>query len=189
MHKITPNWKHRRKIMPPVALFAILAFASSGCKKRSNSFPTGVGMKIDAIVGAPLLVDVKGDSGYSATFAEVHASLFTTAGDISLIPTDSTVIDTATFYFVITSDSSGLLCPGASLTTPCNNVLPATVPVYNASIPYQGSGQAFVQVVPAALKAAFLYRLSLNNDSIGGTLYLQLRGHNGRGETITSNWG
>lgn len=146
-------------------------------------------MKVDTIIGNPLPVDVKGDSGYSATFAEVRASLYTTAGDISLIPPDTTVIDTATFYFVIDSDSSGLLCPGASPATPCNNVLPATVPVYNSSIPYQGSGTAFVQIVPAALKAAFLYRLALNNDSIGGTLYLQLRGHNERGEVVTSNWG
>lgn len=146
-------------------------------------------MKIDSIAGNPLTVDVKGDSGYSATFAEVHASLYTTAGNVSLIPPDTTALDTATFYFVINSDTSGLLCPGASAATPCNNVLPATIPVYNASISYQGSGTAFVQIVPAALKAAFLYRLSLNNDSIGGTLYLQLRGHNERGEVVTSNWG
>jgi hypothetical protein len=189
MHKINPNWKHRLTVLPSAALCVLLTLAPSGCKKRSNSFPTGVGMRVDTIVGNPLPVDVKGDAGYAPTFAEVHASLFTTAGDISLIPTDNTVIDTATFYFVIDSDSSGLLCPGASPATPCNNVLPATVPVYNASIPYQGSGTAFVQIVPAALKAAFLYRLALNNDSIGGTLHLQLRGHNERGEVITSSWG
>jgi hypothetical protein len=189
MHLIHSLRTRLRPAVRPSVLLLVLLALPSGCKKKSNTFPTGVGMTVNSIVGNPLPVDVKGDVGYSATFAEVHATLYTTAGDISLIPTDSTVIDTATFYFVVTSDSSGLLCPGASTTTPCSNVLPATVPVYNASVSYAGGGTGFVQVVPASLKAAFLYRLALNNDSVSGTLFLQLRGHNQRGETVVSSWG
>ena len=171
---------------PLVGLVVFLAvFPGAGCKKRSNTFPTDVGIRIDAIAGNPVQIDVISGGEYSATFLQTYASLFTTAGDLSLVADDTTVIDSASYYLSVENDTAGLLCPGATQAVPCT-ALYSTVPVYNATVSYAGGGTVFVQAIPAALKAQYLRRLVGTNNSISGILFVSLKGHTQRGETLTS---
>lgn len=176
---------NRLRLIFACLLAGCLLFAAPGCKKKSNTFKTGVGMSVDGIAGNPMNIDVISGGRYNATFAQVFASLYTTAGDLSLIASDSTQIDNADYYFDIEVDTAGLLCPAP----PCTQMLAGTVPVYNASVGYSGTSQMFVQVVPAALKAGYLYRLGGSNDYIYGKMYVRLHGRNGRGEQVDSNFG
>lgn len=158
---------------------------TSGCKKRSNSFPTDIGMRIDAIAGNPVQIDVISGGEYSATFLQTYASLYTTAGDLSLVTDDTTTIESASYYLSVEHDTAGLLCPGATQSTPCTTLY-STVPVYNATVSYAGGGTVFIQAIPAALKAQYLRRLVGTNDSISGALFVSLKGHTQRGETLVS---
>ncbi len=161
-------------------LAALVSLAA--CKRKSNSFQTGVALNIVGIVGNPLPVDVVSGGQYSPTFAQVAANLQTTAGDLSLVSSDSTTIDSAEFYLDVDADSAGLLCAAP----PCSNLLHSQVPVYNGFVSYSGVSPLYVQVFSGGLKAGYLYRLAGSNDYIHGTLRLRLRGHNGRGETVES---
>lgn len=167
-----------------VILFFVLLTAVS-CKKRSNSFPTDVAMRIDAIAGNPVLIDVVSGGEYSATFLQTYASLYTTAGDLSLVTDDTTVIESSSFYLSVENDTAGLLCPGATREAPCATLY-STVPVYNATVSYAGGGTVFIQAIPAALKAQYLRRLAGTNDTISGTLFVKLKGHTLRGQTLES---